>query len=345
MYGIGICGHFGNKQNLLNGQTIKTKILTEELEKKIGRDKISTIDTCGWKKNPIKLLYKCCLLTKECENIIILPAHKGVKVFVPLFAKLNKIFKRKLHYVVIGGWLPKVLKNQTKLLQELKEFEGIYVETHSMINALNNLGLNNVHYLPNFKRLNILKQDDLVYSHSEPYKLCTFSRVMMEKGIEDAISIVKNINNSFGRDIYTLDIYGQIEKEYNERFKEISKDFPSYISYKGLVKYDDSVDVIKEYFALLFPTKFRTEGIPGTIIDAYAAGVPVISSRWDSFDEIVSEGKTGLGYELEALDELESILIDVKEKPQLIINMKKNCIEEAKRYSADNVINELVNYF
>lgn len=241
--------------------------------------------------------------------------------------------------------MPKVLKNQTKLLKELKEFEGIYVETHSMINALNNLGLNNVHYLPNFKRINILKQDDLVYSHSEPYKLCTFSRVMMEKGIEDAISIVKNINNSFGKIIYTLDIYGQVEKDYKERFKEISDQFPSYISYKGFVKYDNSVNVLKNYFVLLFPTNFSTEGIPGTIIDAYAAGVPVISSKWNSFDEIIEEAKTGLGYEFGDVQDLESKLIKIKDNPQMIINMKQNCVAKAKRYSADNVINEFVIYF
>ena len=111
MYKIGICGHFGNNKNLLNGQTIKTKILTEELEKQLGEDSIKTIDTYGWKRNPLLLLYKCYLLIKSCENIIILPASKGVKVFIPLFSKMNRIFHRKLHYVVIGGWLPKLLKN------------------------------------------------------------------------------------------------------------------------------------------------------------------------------------------------------------------------------------------
>ena len=111
-----------------------------------------------------------------------------------------------MHYVVIGGWLPQLLERNNLLTIKLKKFDGIYVETHFMIKALQKLGLQNIRYLPNFKRLDILKEDQLVYCTSEPYKLCTFSRVIKEKGIEDAINSVKSINDNLGRIVYTLDI-------------------------------------------------------------------------------------------------------------------------------------------
>ena len=63
-----------------------------------------------------------------------------------------------------------------------------------------------------------------------------------------------------------------------------------------------SVDVLKSYFFLLFPTKCPGEGIPGTIIDAYAAGLPVVSSLYPNFAEIIDEGVTGLGYEFDNVD-------------------------------------------
>ena len=53
--------------------------------------------------------------------------------------------------------------------------------------------------------------------------------------------------------------------------------------YCGIKDPKDSVKTLKNYFALVFPTRFYTEGIPGTIIDAYYAGVPVIASKWESF--------------------------------------------------------------
>lgn len=342
MYKVGICGHFGNNQNLLNGQTIKTKILVEELEKHLGQDSIKTIDSYGWKGNPLLLLYRCYLLIKNCENVIIMPASNGIKVFIPLFSKMNRIFRRKLHYVVVGGWLSKLLSNNLKLINGLKDFEGIYVETRSMVSDLNKLDLNNMKYLPNFKQLSILDKSELVYSHAEPYKLCTFSRVTKEKGIEDAINAVKSVNSSLGKVVFTLDIYGQIDENYKDLFEKIMKESPCYISYKGIVNYSDSVDVLKDYFVLLFPTHYKTEGIPGTILDAYAAGVPVISSKWDSFDDIIEEGKTGFGYKLGNISELINILNNIVDKPVIISEMRINCLERAKKYKPEIVINNLL---
>ncbi len=341
MYKVGICGHFGEGQNLINGQTIKTKILTEELKKVIGSEYVQTVDTYGWRTNPFRLLIKCFFLIKNCKNIIILPAHNGVRVFVPLFVLFNKVFHRRLHYVVIGGWLPELLNKNYMLKNQLKKFDGIYVETYTMCNSLKNLGLNNVMYLPNFKRINILKENQLIYTPKEPYKLCTFSRVMKEKGIEEAIEAVKRINSEMNRVVYTLDIYGKIEPGYKERFEVIKKGFPDYISYKGFVNFDKTTEILKNYFALLFPTYYEGEGFPGTIIDAFSAGVPVIATDWKYNKEIVAHGENGYIYKGE-IEELVNILRQLVQNPDELLKMKKNCIKEAEKYKVENVIGILL---
>ena len=158
-----------------------------------------------------------------------------------------------MHYIVIGGWLPNYLKDKPKLRNWVSKFNFVYVETHVMLNALVKQGLKNAKHLPNFKRLKVLDESELIYQYNEPYKLCTFSRVMKEKGIEDAINAVTSINNEKKRVVFTLDIYGQIDDNYKERFDELKSAFPDYIKYKGVVDFDKSVDVLKEYMALLFP--------------------------------------------------------------------------------------------
>ena len=162
-----------------------------------------------------------------------------------------------------------------------------------MKKALYVLVYKNYFIMPNCKNLNILKEDELVYNTEKPYKLCTFSRVMKEKGIEDAVNAVKAVNEKYGETIYTLDIYGQVDAEQTDWFENLKNTFPDYVKYGGLVPFDKSVDVLKNYFALLFPTHYYTEGIPGTIIDAYAAGVPVISAKWENFGDIIEENITG----------------------------------------------------
>jgi len=49
-------------------------------------------------------------------------------------------------------------------------------------------GLKNVLVMPNFRQLRIVDINELQDTHALPYKLCTFSRVLKEKGIEDAIN-------------------------------------------------------------------------------------------------------------------------------------------------------------
>lgn len=50
---------------------------------------------------------------------------------------------------------------------------------------------------------------------------------MKEKGIEDAIDAVKTVNSRLGRTVYTLDIFGQVDKDYEERFSEL-KNIPRF---------------------------------------------------------------------------------------------------------------------
>lgn len=337
---ITILGHFGNNKTLLNGQTIKTKNLYDGL-KRFTNHTIFTIDTYGWYKHPLKLIRKIKKDSKNKNSIIMLSAQNGIKVFPILLLKYKNKYGNKIYYDVVGGWLPKMLTENPKILSRLHAFDGIWVETETMKKSLVSLGLKNVEVIPNFKSINPLSENELLFPEINPIKLCTFSRVMQEKGIETAINIVSQINNEAGKVIFSLDIYGQIENGYEDRFEEITRNLPSYIHYKGSVDSSKSVDVLKDYYALLFPTHFFTEGIPGTVIDAYCAGVPVISSKWESFGDIIIEGETGLGYEFDDDNKLKEVLLDIIKSPDKLINMRKNCIIAAQRYDVPIIIKKI----
>lgn len=334
---ICIIGHFGHGENLLNGQTVKTKIVTKEIVKELGKKEVSCIDTHGGVKALISAFRHALIALKYHKNIIIMPAENGLRIFAPLLVLLNLLFHRKLHYVVIGGWLPEFLKKRKKLTKALMSFDGIYVETNTMRKALEAQGFNDVYVMPNFKDLNILKESELVYHHTEPYRLCTFSRVMKEKGIEDAVNAVKTVNEHFGRIVYTLDIYGQVDSAQTEWFNELKSTFPLYIKYGEFVPFDKSVEVLKNYFALLFPTYYEGEGFAGTLLDAMAAGVPVIASDWRYNPEIVNE-KTGYVYPVHDNHAFVTTLISVGNNSDLLLSKKSDCLKEAEKYRAENVI-------
>lgn len=328
---ISVIGHFGKGKTLLNGQTVKTKIVTDELCKQFGDVEVIKFDTAGGRSALSKAPFQCLSALKKTKNVIIFPAHNGLRVYAPLLSLFRIFFKgRKLHYVVIGGWLPEFLKKRQRLSKRLKTFDAIYVETNTMKRALEEQKFTNISVMPNCKNLKILKPEDLVYPTGEPYKLCTFSRVMKEKGIEDAVNAVKEVNEEAGKIIYTLDIYGQVDSAQVQWFENLQTTFPHYVNYKGVVDYDKSVDVLKNCFALLFPTLYYTEGIPGTIIDAYAAGIPVICSRWESFADIVDDHVTGGGYEYQNQEQFVEILRSLNSEQ--FYKMKVNCLQKAEKY-------------
>ena len=328
-----VLGHFGFGKNLLNGQTVKTKMVADEIENSYPDD-VFRIDSCGGTKTLFKAPFQIISAFKYSRNVIILPAHNGLRVYVPLLMTFKKLFfkKRKVHYVVIGGWLPQFLTKRKRLAQKLKQFDGIYVETVTMKNALIEQGFENVYVMPNFKRLTILSEDELVYPSLAPYKLCTFSRVMKEKGIETAVELIKKVNDALGYTAYSLDVYGQVDSSQVEWFETLKERFPTYVKYCGCVDANKSVEVLQQYFALLFPTHFYTEGIPGTIIDAYAAGIPVISAKWESYSDVVDEGITGKGYDFDDVGQFEKILLSVAQDPSVLMRLKVNCISKAKDY-------------
>ena len=343
---VSILGHFGEGVNLLNGQTVKTKIITEELQNQLGQDQVLKIDTHGGWKTLLKAPFQVFRALKNSTNVLIFPAHNGLRVYAPLLSFQRHFFKkRKIHYVVIGGWLPEFLKERKRLSKKLKKFDGIYVETNTMKNALEAQGFENVYVMPNCKKLTVLSEDKLVYPSGVPYKLCTFSRVMKEKGIETAVNIITEVNDRLGYIAYSLDIYGQVDTSQVEWFENLKKQLPDYICYCGCVDANRSVEVLQKYFALLFPTHFYTEGIPGTIIDAYAAGIPVISAKWESYSDVVDEGITGIGYDFDDADQFERTLLEVAQKPNVLLSMKENCVRKAKDYISESAIQIMTEKF
>lgn len=334
---VGIIGHFGLGKNLANGQTIKTKIIANELEKKYNGS-VAIVDTHGGIKRLFKVVKQTISLIKQCDNVIIMTTENGLKALVPVMFYKNKKYKKKLHYIVIGGWLEKFLKSNKSIMEKLRFFDCIYVETSVMRSQLKKLGFNNVLVMPNCKKLDIVKKNKLNIKYKEPFKICTFSRVMKEKGIDDAVETIIKINTEYNRTVYKLDIYGQIDDYQVQWFENLKKKFPNYINYCGVVDFDKTTNILKDYFLLLFPTKFYTEGIPGTIIDSYASGVPVISSKWESFADIVEDGITGYGYEFGDIDEMYNLLKKIIIEPTMITNLKQNCIEKAEEYKIDEVM-------
>lgn len=60
----------------------------------------------------------------------------------------------------------------------------------------------------------------------EALRVCTFSRVMKEKGIGDAITAVCSVNSILGFNAFRLDIYGKVDGDQVEWFDSLIRNVP-----------------------------------------------------------------------------------------------------------------------
>ena len=335
---ISIIGNFDIKNNSYNGQTIKTRIVVDELESLYGASEIKRIDTAGGKSVVLRLLFLLFGCVAHSRNVIILPAQNGIKVILPLVVIYNLLFSRRIHYVVIGGWLAELLGRNRWLLSFAKRLHMIYPETKNMKDSLTGLGLHRVAVMPNCKPLRILTSDELSGYNLRPMRFCIFSRITPTKGIEDAIKAVSLANEKAGKTIATLDMYGNVEACDRFWFDAVKASMPETVAYRGKVEFDKSVFKLKEYTALLFPTYYPGEGLAGTVIDAFAAGLPVIASDWHDNANIITDNKNGFIFPTRDVNRLAEIILDIYKCQDSLVPMKLNCILSAQAYLPPVVI-------
>jgi len=262
---FGVWGQFGDGSQIADGQAVRTTIITEEIMERYGTSNVGVVNTNGWKRNPVLFLLRSVKLVANSANIIIFPADNGFKVFVPLLNIINSLFRRNLYYVVIGGFLPELLTSNKRYLRILRKYKALFVQTPNLKKDLEQLGLDNLHILSNLKKLKAIDEDKLVLNEERVVNVCTFSRVTYNKGIEDAINGVIMANHRLGSSLIFLDIYGIIDDSYSKRFNELLQKHSDFVKYKGVVDYDKTVHILRNYTALIFPTFYHGEGFAGDV--------------------------------------------------------------------------------
>lgn len=335
---IGIIGRTADGAQLFDGQTIKTRVLRDELLQYIPDCEVICVDTYNYKKKAIKTIMNTIKVLKEADCVFVLLSRNGCTVFFPMLYWLNKIYKKPIYHDVIGGRLDKAIGEHRNWKKYINAFRVNWVELPSLEHNLTDIGVNNAKTLPNFKRIPILEENMLSQDVPQVYEFCTFSRVVKTKGIVEAANAVNYVNEQMGKIVARLHVYGEIDESFREEFNALLKANQETVIYEGIAAPEKSVESIRNYFALLFPTTHPGEGFPGTFIDAFAAGIPIIASDWNYNAELIDEGVTGYCYPAAETERLNELVYDVCKEPKKILNLKKNCVEKARQYSPDHVM-------
>ena len=337
---VTVIGHFDWQDNNMIGAVVKARNIYEELQNQFNPKQVAYVDIYEWRKRIGSVLIDIVISFVTSKNIVLVCSDTS-GALMTLLTRLKRVFHNKILYCVVGGDMAEILESHPERIEGLACIDKLFVETSDCLQGLERIGLRNASILKNFKHIEAVNKNDLSKTFEKPYRFCTFSRVVEQKGITDAILAIHRVNEDYGQRICSLDIYGSIDPTYKEKF-ELLLEENSDSRYCGVINSNKSVAVLKEYYCLLFPTKYQTEGIPGTIIDGFAAGLPIICSDWIRCRQIVEDGKNGIVYPFGDFDALiESIKIAVNNQ-ESFGKLRYGCLDSFTLYEPEIAIAPLV---
>lgn len=334
-----VLGAFGYRDNKLDGQTIKTRNVYELV--KTNEKSVVFYDTLDFKYSKWSLL-KMFYLVCTAKTLLYLPAHNNIKYIFPFIFILAKLFRTKICYIQIGGWLNVFLQNKPMHAWMFSKVNKVLAETKYMKSRLEEeYGFKNVSLFNNF-RITAFKP---TIHHEDGTLKCVFmARVQKKKGLDMLFSLADYIEAN--KLTITIDVFGQVSEEDKDYFFDNVKLHPN-MSYRGALQPSDIYTTIEKYDVMLLPTHYFTEGLPGTILDAYISGIPVIVTKWRHATEFIDNGQTGFIVPFEeGQDELNKTVTYLLTHETVLKEMKKKAYIKSLEYGYKNawkVLNRILN--
>ena len=335
-----VCGYFGYITNQIDGQTIKTRNIFKLVSEKLKNSDISYFDSqllsfSKWQL--FKLLHKLC----KADYLVYLPGKKNLKYIFPIIYYFSKILNIKIIYSVVGGWLADYLNETPKYVTMMQNLEVLLVETCYLKRTLENkYAFTNVTLFPNFRITNYKP----VIKNNNNFNIVFMARITEKKGVEMIFDFVEYYSqNKKSNKAVSVNFYGPIDIEYKNRFEFLLNTHDMAV-YNGIVEPENVYEILNKQDLLVLPTYYEGEGCPGSIIDAYISGIPVVVSKWKNLPEFVEEGLTGYIFNLDNKEEFFNYIIRLIDNPVLLYNKKKSAINKSKEYTKEYAWRILQNY-
>ena len=323
-----------------NGDGIKNSYLREGFEE-AGLTKVQWFDTIArsgprWKNN-LRLI----LSMMHANQVVFSLNCNGRYYILPIFWFLSLFTNKKGVLFVIGGsfdvqlskYLP--LWRRKVFVKILNKLDGIFAESSTLKQGLEDVGLKNV-----VKVYNPRKDDGSRWKLKNAIRTkgVFISRVTASKGILVLLKAIEQINNT--EEKLSLDIYGPMDENYKDEVFRYIDSSNGAISYKGIVKPDRVQLLLTEYHFLVLPTFHSGEGLPGILVEAGMAGIPIIITRFNALGEYFKEDKSALFVEPENVADLRKAFRRLISDDQLAETLSEGIKKEVVPFRLESVIHQ-----
>lgn len=275
------------------GATVKNGLLVEALRER--GTHVDALDTGG--SGPMSRLRQLAALLRALtrhDQVLLSVSRNGAVALVALLAAAS-VPRQGLRcsFLAVGSSLPSNVRRlvwpaRRLYMWCLSRCRPVWVEGEWIRRELAALGVGGVELLPNPRQPVAERWDPGTLATR---RLVFVSRVTPDKGVERAMAAVEALAGS-GVEA-TLDVFGPVEDGYRAAFEAQLARHPR-TRYRGPLPQAAVPGELAGAAALLLPTTWASEGMPGVIVEAAMVGTPVVAAALPAIAEVVEDGVSGL---------------------------------------------------
>jgi glycosyltransferase involved in cell wall biosynthesis len=214
-------------------------------------------------------------------------SNRGMYVFGPIIVAMAKIARVPIVLRIFGGSFGDFYEQRNSvgkvvIRRLVLSADIIFLQTKRSIRHLKRHSRGRLEWLSTYIRTDNSRAPT---NESSGRASCTrfifLGHLWRRKGLETILEAVSSLPDEI-----CIDIFGPLD-EYTE--VELRRRGLGRARYCGFLTHDEVDQKLWDYDCLLLPTFHPSEGYPGVIAEAFAHGVPVISTNWLAIPEIVDD--------------------------------------------------------
>lgn len=160
----------------------------------------------------------------------------------------------------------------------------------------------------------------------EPFRILFLGNLYEDKGIFDLLEACKILASQTSRPISVSLVGNYPDEETRTKVTETIKSLPSGIHCEPPAPAfgDKKWKQLRSHDALVFPSYYRRENLPLVVIEAMAASLPVVSTRWRGIPSLIEDGQTGFLTPISDPTAIAGALLQLSNSPGLATQLGRN---------------------
>lgn len=191
----------------------------------------------------------------------------------------------------------------------------------------------NSHGLTNAQLHKIADEVRSVQPANNPVRYLFLGRLDTIKGIDLLLQAFDDLSREFQNVI--MDVVGSggdLEAEMESKYTHNQQ-----IIFHGQANSEEKWNYLRQASCLVMPVTRRPAVFGLVVIEAYAAGIPVIASGIGGVSEVVEDQQTGFLIKPEDYPSLYEAMEAFAAQPELSAAMRENCLRKASDYSIEKI--------